>query len=83
MKTKLLILGISVLVISTCIPVTRALIKEFEPASVAEIQSAISNSDCAEKMLRDANRDAIEIRRRDLKFVHERCISVAQQTNAF
>ena len=83
MKTKLLILGISVLVISTGIPVTRAIINEFEPASVAEIQSAISKSDCAEKMLRDANRDAIEIRRKDLKFVHERCVAVAQQTKAF
>lgn len=60
-----------------------SLSKEFEAATVAEIQTIAAQSNCAKKLLSDANRDATEIRRRDLKSVQARCVSIGEQAKAF
>ncbi|WP_146151481.1 hypothetical protein [Pseudomonas sp. R9.37] len=55
----------------------------YKAATIAEIQTVTAQSNCAKKMLSDANRNAIEILRRDLKSVQAICVSIDEQAKAF
>lgn len=83
MKAKLRVLGIVVLVSLIVIPAGLTVAAEFKAASVAEIRSLAIESQCAKKMLLDANREAREILRRDLKKVRDRSVSIDEQAKAF
>jgi hypothetical protein len=61
-----------------------SLAREFDPATVEELQAAIAGgSPCVKQMLTDANRMAREISRRDIGAVQERCVKVDLQSAAF
>lgn len=75
--------GIAAFVSLIIIPAGILMANDFKAASVAEIQSAATESSCAKKMLFDANRDGIEIRRRDLVTVRVQCVIISRQADAF
>lgn len=84
MTLQLLIAAFIVLgIASMAVFAGRSLSKGFEAATVAEIQAVAAQSNCAKKLLSDANRDATEIRRRDLKSVQASCVVIDEQAKAF
>ena len=56
---------------------------DWHAASVAEIQAVTEESDCAKKILLEANRDGVKILRRDLIKVEDQCSAVDDQAKAF
>lgn len=83
MRDKLVIYGffsIFFIILSAAIMYIKS---SYDAASVAEIQTASAKSRCAGRLLRDANIAAVEIRRRDLASVIERCKKIDEQAQAW
>lgn len=58
--------------------------REFDPATVEELQAAIAGgSPCVTQMLTDANRMSREISRRDIGSVQALCVKIDRQSAAF
>ncbi|MFG0337680.1 hypothetical protein ACF8FF_07080 [Pseudomonas sp. zjy_13] len=55
----------------------------YDAASVSEIRVATDKSQCVGRLLREANIAAVEIRRRDLASVIERCKKIDEQAQAW
>jgi hypothetical protein len=67
-----------------CVTAAWSLYRDFDPASVEELQAAIAGgSPCVKQMLTDANRMAREISHRDIGSVQERCVRIDLQSTAF
>ena len=83
MKSKAALIGLIGLALMAVVFVGKPIGKQWEAASVDDIQSVTSVSHCAKKILLDANHEGREITRRDLDRVKGQCISVDQQAKAF
>lgn len=83
MKSKIMLIGAALAGCALAAVGVLPVASTFEAATVPEIQAAMAGSDCAAKLLRQANRNAIEIRRRDLVGLEKRCQPIEQQAKAF
>ncbi|MBV7514564.1 hypothetical protein [Pseudomonas sp. PDM25] len=83
MKSKVALIGLIGLALMALVFAGKPIGKQWEAASVDEIQSVTTGSPCAKKILLDANREGQEITRRDLDRVKGQCITVDQQAKAF
>lgn len=67
-----------------CVIAVWSLAREFDPATVEELQAAIAEgSPCVKQTLTDANRMGHEISRREVGSVKERCVKIDLQSTAF
>lgn len=83
MIKKLSIAGGSTLLLSVCVWVGFVISSDFDAASVSEILAVTDVSECAKRVLQEANRDARLIKRRDLSKVSEMCGPIDRQSLAF
>ncbi|WP_095158354.1 hypothetical protein [Pseudomonas sp. Irchel 3E13] len=83
MKSKVMLTGAVLAGCALAVVGVLSVASTFKAATVSEIQAAMAGSDCAAKLLMQANRGAIEIRRRDLVGLKKRCQPIDQQAKAF
>lgn len=78
MNQRLLVLSLMLGALPGC-----GLAFEWQNATVAEIQAVTADSNCAKKLLSDANRAGHVILHKDLRQAKEICVTVDQQAKAF
>lgn len=77
------VVAVAVTAISFTLWASVGIYNSYEAASIAEIQAAAAESACARTLLSNSNRNAVEIRRRDLTNLTKVCPSIDQQAKAF
>lgn len=77
------VVAVAVTAISFTLWASVGIYNSYEAASIAEIKAAAAESACARTHLSNANRNAVEIRRRDLTNLTKVCPSIDQQAKAF